>query len=153
MLGVKALWHFVCRSCFSCIRRTRSFSACSWLTLREERGATFWLNWTPERRERWSLDGTCHVSKLLLQEKSESKSESMTWKRGEGMWLFGSFLTATVHTLFFMLISLFLLRLSRKRPLFNGYEKEPPLYAKKCLASLKTLLDRYETDRAAARLK
>ncbi|XP_034756418.1 uncharacterized protein LOC117961677 isoform X2 [Etheostoma cragini] len=37
--------------------------------------------------------------------------------------------------------------LSRKRSLLNGYENEPPLYTKKCLTSLKTLLDRYETDR------
>ncbi|KAE8286869.1 hypothetical protein D5F01_LYC14824 [Larimichthys crocea] len=38
--------------------------------------------------------------------------------------------------------------LSRKRSLFHGHEKEPPLYTKKCLVSLKTLLDRYQTDRS-----
>ncbi|XP_045916178.1 uncharacterized protein LOC123977493 isoform X2 [Micropterus dolomieu] len=45
--------------------------------------------------------------------------------------------------------------LSRKRPLFNGYEKEPLLYKKKCVGSLKSLLDRYQTDQATehARLK
>ncbi|XP_031178094.1 uncharacterized protein LOC116066269 isoform X2 [Sander lucioperca] len=43
--------------------------------------------------------------------------------------------------------------LSRKRSLLNGYEKEPPLYTKKCLASLKTLPDRYETDRATEHAK
>ncbi|XP_042359757.1 uncharacterized protein LOC121955752 [Plectropomus leopardus] len=37
--------------------------------------------------------------------------------------------------------------LSRKRPLFDGYKKKPQLCKKKCLASLKTLLDRYESDR------
>lgn len=35
--------------------------------------------------------------------------------------------------------------LNRKRPLLH--EKEPPLYAKKCLLSLTTLLDRCQTDR------
>ncbi|XP_049446276.1 uncharacterized protein LOC125897196 [Epinephelus fuscoguttatus] len=43
--------------------------------------------------------------------------------------------------------------LSRKRPLFNGYEKEPPLCKKKCLATLKTLLDRYQTDRDRERAR
>ncbi|XP_037606016.1 uncharacterized protein LOC119476668 [Sebastes umbrosus] len=38
--------------------------------------------------------------------------------------------------------------LSRKRPLFNGYAEEPPLYTKKCLVSLKTLLDRCDSDRS-----
>ncbi|XP_060908077.1 uncharacterized protein LOC132984998 [Labrus mixtus] len=37
--------------------------------------------------------------------------------------------------------------LSRKRPLCNGYDKEPPLYTKKCLASLKTLREKYQRDR------
>ncbi|XP_032399321.1 uncharacterized protein LOC116706536 isoform X2 [Etheostoma spectabile] len=37
--------------------------------------------------------------------------------------------------------------LSRKRSLLNECENEPPLYTKKYLSSLKTLLDRYETDR------
>ncbi|KAF0023530.1 hypothetical protein F2P81_024160 [Scophthalmus maximus] len=33
-----------------------------------------------------------------------------------------------------------------KRPRFSGYENEPPLSSKKCLSSLKTLLDRYPTN-------
>ncbi|XP_018550055.1 uncharacterized protein LOC108895645 [Lates calcarifer] len=39
--------------------------------------------------------------------------------------------------------------LGRKRPLFFGHENEPPLYTKKCLAGLKTLLDRYQSDSRA----
>nr|XP_046228904.1 uncharacterized protein LOC124050422 [Scatophagus argus] len=37
--------------------------------------------------------------------------------------------------------------LNRKRPLFDGFEKEPSLNTKKCLASLKTLLDRLDRAR------
>ncbi|KAM6992069.1 uncharacterized protein LKV04_008147 [Tautogolabrus adspersus] len=37
--------------------------------------------------------------------------------------------------------------LSRKRPLCNGYDKEPPLNTKKCLAGLKTLREKYQSDR------
>lgn len=49
-----------------------------------------------------------------------------------------------------LLISLlFPFRLGRKRPLFFGHENEPPLYTKKCLAGLKTLLDRYQSDSRA----
>lgn len=44
-------------------------------------------------------------------------------------------------------MSLFLFRLSRKRPFFNGSEEEPPPYTKKGRVALRTLLDRYPTDR------
>ncbi|XP_029984472.1 uncharacterized protein LOC115415138 isoform X2 [Sphaeramia orbicularis] len=37
--------------------------------------------------------------------------------------------------------------LSRKRPLSDRYEKEPPPNTKKCLSDLTTLLNRYHTDR------
>lgn len=42
-------------------------------------------------------------------------------------------------------LSLFSVRLSRKRPLFDGYEKGPPPYAKKCLV---TQLDTYQGDKS-----
>ncbi|XP_034555896.1 uncharacterized protein LOC117824494 [Notolabrus celidotus] len=38
--------------------------------------------------------------------------------------------------------------LSHKRPLCKGYSEEPPLCTKKCLTGLKTVLERYQSDKA-----